>query len=138
LNCCTNSFARLTGSGIVRDELAVEEGYGEDFEDTATDELVPNIDGTDTPVTYTLSGLGGCRGSSGIDELWSNLAGLEEGSGGDELTVSSAYVQGIVASEGRASNEKTLGGLGDDHDGAVHDGVRWGELDEARKRLTWR
>jgi hypothetical protein len=137
LNCCTNSLARLTGSGRVRDELAVEEGYGESFEDAGIGELVPNTGGTEAPLTYTLIGLWGCRGSSSIDALWSNLVGLEEGSGGDELTVSSAYVQGIVVSDGRAS-EKTLGGSGDDHDGAVHDGVRWAGLDEARKRESLR
>jgi hypothetical protein len=139
-NCCANSFARLTGSGRVRAELGtVEEGGGEGF--AGVGKIVSNIGGSDAPVTYTVSGLEGRGGCSGIDELGSSLAGLEGGSGGgDELRLSSGYVFGIVASDGRPSEEKTLGRsrLGDDHDGAVHDGVRWGGLDETRKRESLR
>jgi hypothetical protein len=140
-NCCANSFARLTGSGRVRAELGwtVEEGDGEGF--AGVGKIVPNIGGTDAPVTYTVSGLEGRGGCSGIDELRSYLARLEGGSGGgDELRLSSGYVLGIVASDRRPSEEKTLrrSRLGDDHDGAVHDGVRWGGLDEARKRESLR
>jgi hypothetical protein len=72
---------------------------------------------------YALTGPAHFEGSSGIEELGSPLTdfvAFEEGLGGEELSPSSGYVQGIVASE-----EKTRSGarLGEDHDGVWDDGI---------------
>ena len=73
--------------------------------------------------TYTLTGPVDFEGGSDIEELRSTLTDSvesEEGLGGDELSSSSGYVQGTVASE---ENTRSEARLGEDHDGVSDDGV---------------
>lgn len=73
--------------------------------------------------TYTLTGPVDFEGGSGLEELRSVLTDFVEsegGLGGDELSSSSGYVQGMVASEEKIRSEARLG---EDHDGVSDDGI---------------
>jgi hypothetical protein len=99
LNCCTNSLARLIGSngrsrgGEIGELDGMSVGGVGSYERLNTALL-----------TYTLTGLVDFDwgSGSGIEELRSTLIGLvesEDGFGGEELSSSSGYVQGMLASE---------------------------------------